>query len=130
MGGDLPVVGTLQSDSRQVPVNRCAGYSVVQCPAVQTAECGSLARAVLSTASTDYTVLVLTSRHISDLKSDASYQSPPVHCLSTKAWTDPLPCPSLPQPHTGTLHSLSQDRSSGEGWCQEGGKYWSRVEAD
>jgi hypothetical protein len=22
-----------------------------------------------------------------------------VHCLSTKAWADPIPCPSLPQPN-------------------------------
>eukprot|EP00092_Neocalanus_flemingeri_P004663 GFUD01005027.1.p2 GENE.GFUD01005027.1~~GFUD01005027.1.p2 ORF type:complete len:237 (-),score=82.82 GFUD01005027.1:390-1100(-) len=99
--GDLPVVGSLQSGTRQIPVGRCAGYSLVHCPAgVQTAESDSLARAVLSTASTGCTVVVLTSRHVSDLKCDlASYLSTPVHCLATKAWTESLPCTRLPQPN-------------------------------
>merc|ERR550519_2823492 len=100
--GEMSEVGHLSNGSRQLPVWRSStGYSLIQCPAgLHAAEIVSLARAVLSTASNTATVLVLASRHVSELKSDeTNYPTTPVYSLVTKSWAGTSPCPSLPQPN-------------------------------
>ena len=56
-----------------------------------------LAELLLTLATSSAHVIVLTARHVSDLKSDDPGTT--THCLATDSVTAPPPCPTLPQPN-------------------------------
>ena len=97
-------VASIQADNgNTVEVVRGERFTQVLCSGQETGNIGQLAMAL---ASDTCSVLLLTSSHVSQLKSEESTCG--VHCLVTGRWEGPLPCPILPQPNivSGLIASM------------------------
>ena len=101
---DCQPVTSIEADGGgKVEVARGEKFTQVLCSGQETGNLGSL---VMSLASDTCSVLLLASRHVSQLKSEEDTCG--VHCLVTKRWEGALPCPTLPSPNivSGLLASL------------------------
>ena len=101
---DCQPVASIQADNgANVEIVRGGKFTQVLCSGQETGNLGPL---VMSLASDTCSVLLLTSRHVSQLKSEEDTCG--VHCLVTKKWEGATPCPTLPSPNivSGLLASL------------------------
>ena len=101
---DCQPVARIQADTGgKVEVVRGEKFTQVLCSGQETGNLGSV---VMSLAADTCTVLLLGSRHVSQLKSEEDTCG--VHCLVTKKWEGVTPCPTLPSPNivSGLLASL------------------------
>ena len=101
---DCQPVTSLQTESGgKVEVVRAGKFTHVLCSGQETGNIGPL---VMSLASDTCSVLILASRHVSQLRSEEDTCG--VHCLVTKKWEGDRPCPTLPSPNivSGLLASL------------------------
>ena len=98
-----PVAGIQADNGARVEVVRGGKFTQVLCSGQETGNLGPL---VMSLASDTCSVLLLTSRHVSQLKSEEDTCG--VHCLVTKKWEGATPCPTLSSPNivSGLLASL------------------------
>ena len=89
-----------------IAVGRSDTYTVVSCSGHEDGNVGHVILSLANTATCH--VLVLTSHHVSTVKSETEDDRRNVYCLMTKTWESPAPCSVLPQPNfvSGLLASL------------------------
>ena len=96
-GLDLARVGGVSCDDMAVDVMRGEKVTLVSCSGHET---GNIGHVLLSLTNPDTcSVLVLTARHVSQLRCEDGVMPSNVYCLATKRWTDARPCPGLPSPN-------------------------------
>ena len=93
--GDSRTAGRVSCEDSSLEVRRTKTFTAVLCSGRET---GDLATLLLSLTRRDSChVLLLASRHLSQLTGEDSDQN--VFCLSTRDWTECLPCRQLPIPN-------------------------------
>ena len=105
--GDSPTVGHLTCGDSELEVRRGEAFTAVLCSGQET---GDIAAALLSLVRSDTChIILLATRHLSQLSGAEPDSEQNMFSLSTKHWSQSLPCPPLPVPNfvTGDNDQIS-----------------------